>query len=133
MSNSLTGFWTGGRDGEMWCPSFPWDISLSCARGDVCHTHSWVHTSPPQLSLMMSRVSQLRTDRHSPAACREGGSTGPSRRFGFCLDKKTKFLNLLAVGEGTERLQKVRALQNMSGRTGRESLQLLHHAASVII
>lgn len=45
--------------------------------------------------------------------------------------KKKKILNWLAVGERTERLLKVRALQKMLGSTSKESLLLFHHASSL--
>lgn len=50
--------------------------------------------------------------------------------LGKCWKKK-KILNWLAMGERTERLLKIRALQKMLGSTSKESLLLFHHASSL--
>lgn len=82
--------------------AFPWLV-----QGVVLATHSsWVRSSPPQLSLMMSsRVSQLRTDSHSQAGYREGGRTAPPGDLGLAwTSTENKIPELACSGKGTERL-----------------------------
>lgn len=75
-------------------------------------------------------LSQFSTYGHNQAVpgCRQGGRT---RQWSWASAEKKKILNWLAVGERTERLLKVRALQKMLGSTSKESLLLFHHASSL--
>lgn len=132
MSSSLTGVWAVTQMEKfrvLPCHgAFPWLV--------VATHSSWVCTSPPQLSLMMgSRVSQLRTDSHSQAGVEKVAGQHLPGDLGLAwTSTESRIPELACSGKGTERLQKVGASKNTSGRTGRESLQLLlHHAASSII
>lgn len=78
--------------------------------------HSSVPTATTKLSLAADKVAGRDSDLGLAWANAE---------------KKKIILNWLAVGERTERLLKVRALQKVLGSTSKESLLLFHHASSL--
>lgn len=126
------------EDGKMWSPSSPLNISLACAKYDVCLTQQLgSHLSSPALSddeqMAAAGCHSSGWTATTLAADKLAGQDLPGELGLAWTSTESKIPELACCVRGDRKAANSQSFAKHVRENSRESLHLLHHAASLIV